>query len=59
LDDRVLPFFNGHEVKLLRLLAGRGINYSGNLERREYERYLAVEHEHHATRQSQLRLQSY
>jgi hypothetical protein len=41
LDDRVLPFFNGHEVKLLRLLVGRGIKYSGNLERREYALCLA------------------
>jgi len=48
LNDRVLPFFDGHEVQLLRLLAERGSKYSGNPEPREYELYLAVEHEHHA-----------
>ena len=46
LNDRVVPFFNGHEVKRLGLLAERGSKYSGNPERREY--YLTVEHEHHA-----------
>ena len=29
LNDRVLPFFDGHEVKLLRLLTDRGSEYCG------------------------------
>jgi transposase InsO family protein len=43
LNDRVLPFFEGHEVKLLRVLTDRGSEYCGNPERHEYELYLAVE----------------
>ena len=43
LNDRVLPFFDGHEVKLLRVLTDRGSEYCGNPERHEYELYLAVE----------------
>jgi hypothetical protein len=43
LNDRVLPFFEEHEVKLLRILTDRGSEYCGNPERHEYELYLAVE----------------
>jgi transposase InsO family protein len=43
LNDRVLPFFEEHEVKLLRVLTDRGTEYCGNPERHEYELYLAVE----------------
>jgi len=43
LNDRVLPFFDGHEAKLLRILTDRGSEYCGNPERHEYELYLAVE----------------
>src|SRR5262244_4315736 len=32
LNDRVLPFFEEHDVKLLRVLADRGSEYCGNLE---------------------------
>ena len=43
LNDRVLPFFEAHEVKLLRVLTDRGSEFCGNPERHEYELYLAVE----------------
>ena len=43
LNDRVLPFFDSQEVKLLRVLTDRGSEYCGNPERHEYELYLAVE----------------
>jgi transposase InsO family protein len=43
LNDRVVPFFEEHEVKLLRILTDRGSEYCGNPERHEYELYLAVE----------------
>ena len=43
LNDRVLPLFASHEVKLLRILTIRGSEYCGNPERHEYELYLAVE----------------
>jgi transposase InsO family protein len=43
LNDRVLPFFDEHDVKLLRVLTDRGSEYCRNPERHEYELYLAVE----------------
>jgi transposase InsO family protein len=43
LNDRVIPFFDSHEVKLMRMLTDRGSEYCGNPERHEYELYLAVE----------------
>jgi transposase InsO family protein len=43
LNDRVLPFFEEHGVRLLRVLTDRGTEYCGNPERHEYELYLAVE----------------
>jgi transposase InsO family protein len=43
LNDRVLPFFEEHDVKILRLLTDRGSEFCGNPERHEYELYLAVE----------------
>ena len=43
LNDRVLPFFEQHGVKLLRVLTDRGSEYCGNRERHAYELYLAVE----------------
>jgi transposase InsO family protein len=43
LNDRVIPFFDSQEVKLLRVLTDRGTEYCGNPERHEYELYLAIE----------------
>ena len=43
LNDRVIPFFDEHNVALLRILTDRGTEYCGNPERHEYELYLAVE----------------
>lgn len=43
LNDRVIPFFDSHEVKLMRVLTDRGSEYCGNPERHEYELYLAIE----------------
>jgi transposase InsO family protein len=43
LNDRVVPFFDEHEVPLLRVLTDRGSEYCGNPERHEYQLYLAVE----------------
>jgi transposase InsO family protein len=43
LNDRVVSFFDEKEVKLSRVLTGRGTGYCGNLEHHEYELYLAVE----------------
>ena len=46
LNDRVFPVCDSHEVTLLRVLTGRGSEYSGNPERHEYELYLAIEDIH-------------
>lgn len=43
LNDRVVPFFDEHEVPLLRILTDRGSEYCGNPERHEYQLYLALE----------------
>jgi len=43
LNDRVIPFFDEHEIPLNRVLTDRGTEYCGNPERHEYELYLAVE----------------
>jgi transposase InsO family protein len=43
LNDRVVPFFDMHEVKLSRVLTDRGTEYCGSPEHHEYELYLAVE----------------
>jgi transposase InsO family protein len=42
LNDRVLPFFEEHEVILSRVLTDRGTEYCGT-DAHEYELYLAVE----------------
>lgn len=42
LNDRVLPFFEAEDMPLLRILTDRGTEYCGNLERHEYELYLAL-----------------
>src|SRR6476620_11673743 len=43
LNDRVVPFFDEHDVKLCRMLTDRGTEYCGNPEHHDYELYLAVE----------------
>jgi transposase InsO family protein len=43
LNDRVLPFYEEHSVRLLRVLTDRGTEYCGNRESHEYQLYLAVE----------------
>jgi transposase InsO family protein len=47
LNDRVLPFFEAHEIPLNRILTDRGTEYCGTPERHEYELYLAVENMDH------------
>jgi len=48
LNDRVIPFFDACDVKLLRVLTDRGTEYCGNPEHHEYELYLAVEDVDHS-----------
>ena len=47
LNDRVVPFFDEHEIPLLRILTDRGTEYCGNREHHEYQLYLAVENIDH------------
>ena len=47
LNDRVVPFFEEHEIPLNRVLTDRGTEYCGAPERHEYELYLAVENIDH------------
>jgi transposase InsO family protein len=42
LNDRVLPFYEEHQVSLLRVLTDRGTEYCGKVEQHEYQLYLAV-----------------
>jgi hypothetical protein len=43
LNDRVLPFYEQHDLRLLRVLTDRGSEYCGSRERHEYQLYLAIE----------------
>jgi transposase InsO family protein len=47
LNDRVIPFFDEHDIPLQRVLTDRGTEYCGAPERHEYELYLAVENIDH------------
>ena len=48
LNDRVLPFYEEQEVKLLRILTDRGTEYKGSREHHEYELYLSIEDIEHS-----------
>jgi hypothetical protein len=48
LNDRVLPFFEDHEIPLLRILTDRGTEFCGAREHHEYQLYLAVENIDHS-----------
>lgn len=43
LNDRVLPFFEEHDIRLLRVLTDRGTEYCGAREHHEYQLYLDIE----------------
>ena len=43
LNDRVVPWYDEHGVRLLRILTDRGTEYCGNRETHEYQLYLAIE----------------
>jgi transposase InsO family protein len=43
LNDRVVPFYDKHEIPILRVLTDRGTEYCGKIENHEYELYLAIE----------------
>ena len=43
LNDKVLPFYQQHDIPLLRVLTDRGTEYCGAREHHEYQLYLAIE----------------
>lgn len=48
LNDRVLPWYEEHSVRLLRILTDRGTEYNGAIETHEYQLYLAIEDIEHS-----------
>ena len=42
LNERVLPFFESHQLPMLRILTDRGTEYCGKTERHDYQLYLAI-----------------
>lgn len=43
LNDLVVPFFEEHDLRLLRILTDRGTEYCGVREQHEYQLYLSIE----------------
>jgi hypothetical protein len=43
LNDRVMPFFESQDIKLLRILTDRGTEYCGKIENHEFQLYLSIE----------------
>ena len=43
LNDKVIPFYEEHEVPVLRVLTDRGTEYCGRREGHQYQLYLAIE----------------
>jgi hypothetical protein len=48
LNDRVIPFFEQHEIPILRMLTDRGTEFNGRPENHEYELYLRLENIDHS-----------
>src|SRR5688572_18112315 len=51
LNDRVVPFFQGLDIPLLRILTDRGTEYCGKREYHEYQLYLTLEDIDHSKTQ--------
>jgi hypothetical protein len=43
LNDKVIPWFDAQDVRVLRVLTDRGTEYCGKIEHHEYQLYLAIE----------------
>ena len=48
LNDKVIPFFEQHEIPILRMLTDRGTEFNGRPEIHEYELYLQLENIDHS-----------
>lgn len=53
LNDRVLPFFEQHELPMLRILTDRGTEYCGKVEQHDYQLYLAINDIEHTKTKAQ------
>ena len=42
LNDKVLPFFEQHDLPMLRILTDRGTEYCGRVDQHDYQLYLAI-----------------
>ena len=42
LNDKVLPYFELHDLPMLRILTDRGTEYCGRVEQHDYQLYLAI-----------------
>ena len=42
LNDKVLPYFEQHELPMLRILTDRGSEYCGRVDQHDYQLYLAI-----------------
>lgn len=42
LNDKVLPFYNNHDLPMLRILTDRGTEYCGKVEHHDNQLYLAI-----------------
>jgi transposase InsO family protein len=42
LNDRVLPFFESHQMGLIRILTDRGTEYCGKADKHDYQLFLAI-----------------
>ena len=53
LNDKVLPFFEEHELPILRILTDHGTEYCGKTEQHDYELYLAINDIEHTKTKAQ------
>ena len=42
LNDKVLPFYEEHELPVLRIMTDRGTEYCGKVEKHDYQLFLAI-----------------
>lgn len=48
LNDRVIPFFDEHDIPILRILTDRGTEFCGKPDAHEYELFLAINNIDHS-----------
>jgi len=53
LNDKVLPFFEKHELPVLRVLTDRGTEFCGRVEQHDYELYLNINDIEHTKTKAQ------